>query len=177
MLYSIVDGRRNQRAWIYMQFQRGQAFQRETEAMQRKVAASNTKGSFVFSLFNFGECHHLEQHEGFTCAAALIWKIFRGTNRQRVDQSGGVVWGPICHADQSHQALDKRLAPWDSRRQTGQWGGSEEAAYRSTAGWRTSVTPCFRFPWRRDTPRAHPVRSSGPPRCRAAHTHHALTAW
>lgn len=72
MLYSIVDGRRNQRAWIYMQFQRGQAFQRETEAMQRKVAASNTKGSFVFSLFNFGECHHLEQHEGFTCAAALI---------------------------------------------------------------------------------------------------------
>lgn len=45
----------------------------------------------------------------------------------------------------SCQTLHRRLAP------QGWWGDKQEReAGEAAAGWMTSVTPCFRFPWRQD---------------------------
>lgn len=48
--------------------------------------------------------------------------------------------------------------------QTGAWGGRSKC----TAGWMTSVTPCFRFPWRQEPTAPNPLPI--PPRSCSSHS-------
>lgn len=85
---------------------------------------------------------------------------------------------PICRADRGPVRLCEQAfgTAGTVGRQTGQWGGGGGGS-KCTAGWTTSVTPCFRFPWRQDqTLSTLPPQSLFPP-ARAALTHHTLTAW
>lgn len=75
--------------------------------------------------------------------------------------------------------LNRRVAPQGGvggkrDREIRVCGGGGVKRSECTAGWSTSVTPCFQFPWR---PNSH--YSPTPPfsiPSRAAPTHHALTA-
>ena len=56
--------------------------------------------------------------------------------------------GPYAMQTGSRQARCRRLAAqgqWDG---TLRGGGGRSRGGKCTAGWTTSVTPCFRFPWR-----------------------------
>lgn len=83
---------------------------------------------------------------------------------------------PICHADRGSVKLCEQAfgTAGTEGRQTGQWGGGGGGVSKCKAGWTTSVTPCFRFPWRQDQTLSTPIPI---PPARAALTHHALTAW
>lgn len=73
-------------------------------------------------------------------------------------------------------SVNRRLAP-QGRRGDKQDSEEEEGGggvSKCKAGWTTSVTPCFRFPWRQDQTLSTPIPI---PPARAALTHHALTAW
>lgn len=96
----------------------------------------------------------------------------RGRSGDTETSGTGPLWKMTCRPG-SCQTPNRRLAPqgwWGDKQERGE-GEAEECA----AGWMTSVTPCFRFPWRRDlTP---PTPPSCPFPTGAAHTHHARTAW
>lgn len=96
----------------------------------------------------------------------------RGCSGFTRTSSTGPLWNLTCRPG-SCQTRNRRLAP------QGWWGDKQERGGRSrgckrAAGWMTSVTPCFRFPWRQElTPQppsySFPLCSSHSPRTHARH--------
>lgn len=136
------------------------------------------KGPFFFLLPLSSHLYqqHKMHHGGGVQSVVELLSLggFGDTNRQSV--------GPLRAAHMPCRPRS-RQALWTGVWHRGDGGATNRTVRRRrggskcTAGWTTSVTPCFRFPWRQDqTLSTLPPQSLFPP-ARAALTHHTLTAW
>lgn len=138
-----------------------------------KPCSSTKEPVNVQELINFNHQQLFSLAEQRTPAHEPFWWASWKCSGDTKQSSTGPLWNVTCRPA-SRQTLNRRLAPWGRWGwQTGAWGGRSRRS-KCTAGWMTSVTPFFRFPWRQEPTPPTPFLFLP---TRAAHTHHARTAW
>lgn len=151
----IRGDRGKQTAWVYMHCQGNGTevgFQRYTEAMQQHQAAWKQQRAPFFFFSSTEQSPLLTTQDAswrrgtVSCGTPLVRGIWGHKQAKRWSTQSGPY---AMQTGVPSGSVNRRLAP------QGRWGDKqdseeEEGGSKCTAGWTTSVTPCFRFPWRQD---------------------------
>lgn len=186
MIYT--RGRQREAASLDLHARRGKDFSATPKPCSNNKQPENSKGPFFSSTQSTVTFMTTQEaswrRDTVRCGSHGTPLVggFGDTNRLSVGPLRTWCKRPICHAERGPVRLCEQafgttgtLGATNRTVRRG-WGGFWGS--KCTAGWTTSVTPCFRFPWRQD--RTPPPPHSTPipiPPARAALTHHALTAW